>query len=290
LCGNLEKKDDKMINSGTFCGRNEMAQENSQGSKEKVGLGKKIEDAAAVHDAQEFLRGRKQVKVIKKSAIKEIVDSLIAEYGGLEHSELLAKMAEYELRLADAPRLAELEELLEKSREESAKREDELNRKLKALQEIIAGDQLRKRLEELECEVIALQSRVEELMRGLEYAAAVEELDYSEAICAAEEQMGRLNELESRAASVTETDPENRSAAVLAEILPEIRRRNEIFKNAFEQNSVGYAELVEKMHDNEGSIDVIVDLVRMSVKSKWYRWEMKVFDRILDYAQIVVGE
>jgi hypothetical protein len=77
---------------------------------------------------------------------------------------------------------------------------------------------------------------------------------------------------------------------VLAEILPEIRRRNEIFKNAFEQNSVGYAKLVEKMHDNEGSIDVIVDLVRMSVKSKWYRWEMKVFDRILDYAQIVVGE
>jgi hypothetical protein len=85
-------------------------------------LRKKIEDAAAVHDAQEFLRGRKQVKVIKKSAIKEIVDSLIAEYGGLEHSELLAKMAEYELRLADAPRLAELEELLEKSRPEEHQR------------------------------------------------------------------------------------------------------------------------------------------------------------------------
>jgi hypothetical protein len=267
-----------------------MAQEHSQGSEEKVELGKKIEEAAAVHDAQEFLRGRRQVKVIKKSAIKEIVASLIAEYGGVEHSELLAKMAEYELRLSDAPRLAELEELLEKSREESAKREDELNRKLKALEEIIAGDQLKKRLEELECEVIALQSRVEELMRGLEYVAAVEELDYSEAICAAEEQIGRLNELESRAASITETDPENRSAAILAEILPEIRRRNEIFKNVFKQNSAGYAGLVEKMHDNEGSIDVIVDLVRMSVKSKWYRWELKVLDRILDYAQIVVGE
>ncbi len=38
-----------------------------------------------------------KVKVLSRSAIKDIVDSLIRSYGGLEHQELISKIAEYEL-------------------------------------------------------------------------------------------------------------------------------------------------------------------------------------------------
>ena len=51
-----------------------------QPPKTRSDLGKKIEAAASVRDASEYLRGQRQIKVIKKSAIKSIVDDIIKSY------------------------------------------------------------------------------------------------------------------------------------------------------------------------------------------------------------------
>ncbi len=42
-----------------------------------------------------------KVKVLSRNAIKDIVDSLIRSYGGLEHQDLISKIAEYELNQND---------------------------------------------------------------------------------------------------------------------------------------------------------------------------------------------
>ncbi|MFH1422063.1 MAG: hypothetical protein ABIH42_05055 [Planctomycetota bacterium] len=290
-----------------------MAEENipeqeAQKYQEAPEVAKKIEAAAAVRDAEEFLRGRKQVKVIKKSAIKDIIDALIAQYEGMEHKDLLGKMAEYELKLADLnqeretllplaekgrtaePRITELEELVEKSKGGNLEREKELEEKLKRLEELMAGDNLKKRLHELETKLALLESKVKELMLGLEYVAPIEELDYGEGIAAAEEQIARIIETEGLLTNIIQNEPDNKLAPLFSQFIPEIRTRDRIFVDVFKEHNVLHPELIQKMNNNEGSIDVIVELIRMFMKSKWYRRELEIYNKIIACAELVAGK
>jgi chromosome segregation ATPase len=117
-----------------------------------------------------------QVKVLSKRALKDIIDTLIKSYGGLQHQDLIAKIAEYELQVTQLnqkmTQMGGKMELLQAQNAELQSRDDELRAsaavdasKLPMLEEQNAT--LKKTLEGLEAEKKILEQQMEELRSSL---------------------------------------------------------------------------------------------------------------------------
>jgi hypothetical protein len=249
-------------------------------------LGKKIEEAAKVRDASEYLRGQKQVKVIKKSAIKGIVDGIIKSYSGMEHQELLSKIAEYEFNISNLRQEkdalgAELEELkksLQQQVEDTAMR-------LAAAEEMLAQDTSKEKMAKLEEEVIYLRQRVQELERGLEFAATIEEYDYGVAIESAMEQRQKALEVGEMIDRTLASQPDNRELKDLKDVLQAMGGRYEYLMELLKEASHSYSDLFKKVQENEGSVPVVAELVRLNARNRGWTRDLEVCGRFLSAAE-----
>jgi hypothetical protein len=253
-------------------------------------LGKKIEEAAKVRDASEYLRGQKQVKVIKKSAIKGIVDEIIKAYGGIEHKDLLSKIAEYEFNISN------LRQDLERLKEERQTRQDdialkylkeieELKMRLATAEEMLSQDVSKEKMRKLEEEVIYLRQRVEELEKGLEFVAAVEEYDYGMAMETAAEQRQKAAQLGEMTARALEAQPENEKLGALNEVLAALGKRYEFITNLFKKCSRSYSDKLRQVDEKEGSIEVVAELIRLNARNRGWSRELEVWSRFLERAE-----
>lgn len=100
-------------------------------SEEKQKLDQDVSSLVNKHAREVSAQGLAgNVKVLSRRALKDIVDNLIKSYGGLEHEELISKIAEYELQLTQTnQKMTGLQgqiELLTKQNEELRARDDEL--------------------------------------------------------------------------------------------------------------------------------------------------------------------
>jgi hypothetical protein len=260
-------------------------------------LGKKIEEAAKVRDASEYLRGQKQVKVIKKSAIKGIVDGIIKSYSGMEHQELLSKIAEYEFNISNLRQEkdalgAELEELkksLQQQVEDTAiryeKEVEELRMRLAAAEEMLAQDTSKEKMAKLEEEVIYLRQRVQELERGLEFAATIEEYDYGVAIESAMEQRQKALEVGEMIDRTLASQPDNRELKDLKDVLQAMGGRYEYLMELLKEASHSYSDLFKKVQENEGSVPVVAELVRLNARNRGWTRDLEVCGRFLSAAE-----
>jgi chromosome segregation ATPase len=112
------------------------------------------------------------VKVLSRRALKDIVDNLIKSYGGLEHKDLISKLAEYEMNMTqNNQKMTSLQgkvELLEKQNAELQQKDDALvaskavdASKLPMLEEQV--ETLKKAVSGLEAEKENLARKMEEL-------------------------------------------------------------------------------------------------------------------------------
>ncbi len=253
-------------------------------------LGKKIEEAAKVRDASEYLRGQKQVKVIKKSAIKGIVDGIIKAYGGIEHKELLSKIAEYEFNISNLRQ--ELEQLKEERQTlqddialKYLKEIEELKMHLATAKEMLAQDTSKEKMKKLEEEVIYLRQRVEELERGLEFVSSVEEYDYGMAMETAAEQRQKAVQLGEQLARALEAQPENQKLGALNEALAALGDRYEFITALFKKCSRSYMDKLKQVDEKEGSVEVVAELIRLNARNRGWSRELEVWDRFLERAE-----
>ncbi len=263
-------------------------------------LGKKIEDAAKVRDASEVLRGRKQVKVIKKSAIKAIVDEIIKVYGGIEHKELLSKIAEYEFSMSSlrsdkkalAEELERLKRELQDVRDETAikyeKELEDLRMRLASAEKLLAVDGSQERVAQLEEEVLRLRRRVDELERGLEFAAVIEDYDYGLAIETALEHRQKIGEISELIDKAVEAEPEQKDMQELREALTALSKRCELLEELFKRHSATYMDYRNKVHSNEGSIDVVAELIRLNARNRGWGRELQLCGQFVEKAESIV--
>lgn len=249
-------------------------------------IAEKIAAAAKVRNASDYLRGQKQVKVIKKSAIKTIVDEIIHSYSGIEHKELLSKIAEYEFNISafkqEKEKLSQqLEELLAERqafRDELAqkyeKELEELRTNLAAAQKMLSQDVSREKLRQLEEEILRLRRRVDELEQGLEFAAIVEEYDYGSAIESVLEQKEKLSK-------ITETIAKTSQPDTVAAILEKLDKRYDLLINSFKEFQKYYNDLFNKVYGKEGSIEAVTELVRINAKNRGWKKELEVCEQLL---------
>ena len=253
-------------------------------------LGKKIEEAAKVRDASEYLRGQKQVKVIKKSAIRGIVDEIIKAYGGIEHKELISKIAEYELNISN------MRQELERLREERQTFQDDialkylkeiedLKMRLATAEEMLARDSSKEKMRKLEEEVLYLRQRVEELEKGLEFVASVEEYDYGMAMETATEQRQKAVQLSEVTARALEAQPENEKLKALNQELAALGERYEFITNLFKKCSKSYMDKLKQVDQKEGSIEVVAELIRLNARNRGWNRELEVWSRFLERAE-----
>lgn len=261
-----------------------------QGQEGGADLAKKIEEAAKVRDASEYLRGQKQVKVIKKSAIKGIVDEIIKTYGGIEHKDLLSKIAEYELNISN------LRQELERLREERQTFQDdialkylkeieELKMRLATAEEMLAQDTSKEKMRKLEEEVLYLRQRVEELEKGLEFVATIEEFDYGMAMEAATEQREKAVMLAETAAKALEAQPENQKLGALNQALADLGKRYEFMTGLFKKCSRSYSDKLKQVDQKEGSIEVVAELIRLNARNRGWNRELEIWSRFLERAE-----
>jgi hypothetical protein len=277
----------------------ESAQE-SDSSGSGTDLGKKIEEAARVRDASEYLRGQKKVKVIKKSAIKEIVDGIIRQYSGMEHKDLLSKLAEYELQFSnlnqDKDSLAAEVERLHREREafqeEAAiryeKEIEDLRARLAAAEEMLAQDSSKEKVAKLEEEVIYLRQRVKDLEKGLEFAAVVEEYDYGMAIESVMEQKQKIAQISDLLDKEIDAEPEKQGPKLLKELLSAMSVRYDFLVELFKDSQHSYTGMFNKVTENEGSIAVVAELVRLNARNQGWDNELEICQRFLDAAENAV--
>jgi len=275
------------------------ASEASEEPAEK-NIAQQIEAAAKVQDASMYLRGQKKVKVIKKSAIKAIVDSIIKTYGGIEHQELISKIAEYEFTISNLKqdKLSLSEQLAQLQGGQQALQEDEVIRyekqieelraRLEAAEKILAQEVSKERLAELEEEVLRLRQRVKELEHGLELAVTVEEFDYGLAIEAAMEQTQKITEIDEIVGKALEADPNKRDLQDLKGVLEAMTARLAFFKDLFEAWGPVYSGLLKKVEEKEGSVGVVAELVRLSARNYGLNREMELYGQFLETAEAAV--
>jgi len=275
------------------------ASEASEEPAEK-NIAQQIEAAAKVQDASMYLRGQKKVKVIKKSAIKAIVDSIIKTYGGIEHQELISKIAEYEFTISNLKqdKLRLSEQLAQVQGGQQALQEDEVIRyekqieelraRLEAAEKILAQEVSKERLAELEEEVLRLRQRVKELEHGLELAVTVEEFDYGLAIEAAMEQTQKITEIDEIVGKALEADPNKRDLQDLKGVLEAMTARLAFFKDLFEAWGPVYSGLLKKVEEKEGSVGVVAELVRLSARNYGLNREMELYGQFLETAEAAV--
>jgi hypothetical protein len=253
-------------------------------------LAKKIEEAAKVRDASEYLRGQKQVKVIKKSAIKGIVDEIIKTYGGIEHKDLLSKIAEYELNISN------LRQDLERYKEERQSLQDdialkylkeieELKMRLATAEEMLSQDTSKEKMRKLEEEVLYLRQRVEELEKGLEFVATIEEFDYGMAMEAATEQREKAVMLAETAARALEAQPENEKLGALNQTLAALGKRYEFMTDLFKKCSRSYSDKLKQVDQKEGSIEVVAELIRLNARNRGWNKELEIWNSFLERAE-----
>jgi hypothetical protein len=253
-------------------------------------LGKKIEEAAKVRDASEYLRGQKQVKVIKKSAIRGIVDEIIKTYGGIEHKDLISKIAEYELNISNLRQdLARLKEERQAAQDDIAlkyiKEIEELKMRLASAEEMLAQDVSKEKMRKLEEEVLYLRQRVEELEKGLEFVAAVEEFDYGMAMETAAEQRQQAVHLAEMTARALEAQPENEKLLALNKELTALGKRYEFITDLFKRCSRSYSNKLKLVEEKEGSVEVVAELIRLNARNRGWNKELEVWGQFLERAQ-----
>lgn len=253
-------------------------------------LGKKIEEAARVRDASEYLRGQKQVKVIKKSAIKGIVDEIIKAYGGIEHKDLLSKIAEYEFNISNLRQ--ELERLKEERQTllddislKYIKEIEDLKARLASAEEMLSQDTSKEKMKKLEEEVLYLRRRVEELERGLEFVASVEEYDYGMAMETATEQRQKALELGNLTVRALEAQPQNAKLTALNQELEVLGKRCEFITDLFKKCSRAYSDKLKQVDEREGSIEVVAELIRLNARNRGWSRELEVWSRFLEQAE-----
>jgi len=263
-------------------------------------LGKKIEAAAKVKDASEYLKGQKQVKVIKKSAIKLIIDEIIQQYSGVEHKDLISKIAEYELNFSNlreqnALLKQQVEQLLmmQKSVQEDTalkyeKELEEMRKRLSATEELLQQDSSKENVAKLEEEVIFLRQRVKELEAGLEFAAIVENYDYGMAMESAIEQGQKIVGINETIDKALEAEPESRKLPLLKDIIEVISRRYEFLSDIFKESQFAYSNALKKIEGNEGSIEMVAKAVRLNAKNQGWSNEMNVCERFLEAVEASV--
>lgn len=126
-----------------------------------------------------------QVKVLSRRALMDIVDQLIKNYGGLEHQELLSKIAEFEMKNRQLEtQMASLKgkiEIYESQLGEIRKEDDELRAKLKADEGRLP--MLEEQNQVLKKTVSGLEAEIENIKRthGDSEATLRENLDKAEA-------------------------------------------------------------------------------------------------------------
>lgn len=261
-------------------------------------IAQKIEDAAKVRDAAQYLRGHRQVKVIKKSAIKAIVDSIIKSYGGMEQKELLSKIAEYEFSISNlkqdkqslADQLGQMHGDQQALQDEVAikyeKELEEMRARLANAEKLLSQEVSAEKVAQLEEEVLRLRARVEELERGLELAVVVEEFDYGMMIEAAIEHKQKAAEITADLDKALEAEPGKRELQDLKNLLEAIDARLEFLRGLFEQWRSVYAELFKKVKEKEGSVSVIAELVRLDARNRGLSREIEFCGKFLETAQV----
>jgi chromosome segregation ATPase len=253
-----------------------------------IKLGDQIGKTAREVDADEFARAKagKKVRVIKKSDIVALVLSLLEKHGAKNNTELLAQLAEAEIKLAQGDQSLQLmrdqilalqQELAEararieafdqelKARESardaaearSAKLEDELARlqgEYSALQRVVSADPNLARIEKLEKLIEALLTRISEMELGLDFFELTQPVDEAR-VDAALEAAGKKMDAAQSAASRAGASPEGeRARAVLAalrEAAASAKKHREAWKG-----------LVAAMDENRGAVGVVVEAVK----------------------------
>jgi predicted nucleic acid-binding Zn-ribbon protein len=263
-------------------------------------LGKKIEEAAKVRDAAEYLRGQKKVRVIKKSAIKGIVDSIIKTYSGIEHQDLLSKIAEYEFSISnlkqDRDALKEQVELLLKERQtlqdevamKYEKELEDLRARMASAEKLLGQDSSKEKVAKLEEEIVRLKQRIRELEQGLEFATVVEEYDYGLAIESATEQKQKIAQLAETLDSAIEAEPDKQAPKTLKEVLTAIDERYNLLLELLKESQRSYADLFKKVDNKEGSVGVIAELVRLNARNRGWNQELDVCGEFLHSADVTV--
>ncbi len=268
--------------------------------KTQSDLGKKIEAAAKVRDASEYLKGQKQIRVIKKSAIKSIVDSIIQEYSGMEHKELLSKIAEYEFNISNLRQDREvLKNELERLRREGGslqeqtimnmeKELEELRIRLATAEELLSQDSSKEKIAKLEEELVYLRQRVKELEHGLEFATVVEEFDYGLAMESATQQKEKIAELGTAIDRALEAEPEKESVKALKEVLGAISDRYDYLMHLLKEAGYSYTNLFKKVGEKEGSVGVVAELVRLNARNRGWSKELNICEQLLQAAEPTV--
>lgn len=277
------------------------SRETSSGAEDKgTELGKKIEEAASFRDASEYLKGQKQVRVIKKSAIKDIVDSIISNYSGIEHKDLLSKIAEYEFSISnltqEKQRLADELEALRGEHESSQdglaikyeKEIRDLQTRVKTAEELLTQDSSKAKVARLEAEVLRLRQRLTELEEGLEFAAVVEDYDYGLAIESATEQKQKLAELEQMLDRMLEADSAKEGPLLLKQLLGALESRFEMLTGLFKEMNRSYAELFKKVDEKQGSVGVVAELVRLNARNRGWSRELEVCEQFVRSADAIL--
>ncbi|MHC5037638.1 MAG: hypothetical protein ACYTHM_10015 [Planctomycetota bacterium] len=144
------------------------------------------------------------VKVLSRRALMDIVDKLIKAYGGLEHEELLSKLAEFELKSKQMEtKIATLQgkcELYEQQLSETRKEDDDLRAKLKS-------DESRLPMLEEQNEVL------KKTVSGLEAEIANIKREMADAEDSAQETLDKaIKELEELRVKVAEAEPRIQAA------------------------------------------------------------------------------
>ena len=140
-------------------------------------------------------------------------------------------------------------------------------------------------MRKLEEEVLYLRQRVEELERGLEFVASVEEYDYGMAMETAAEQRQKAVQLGEIAARALESQPENEKLGALNEVLAALGERYEFITGLFKKCSRSYADKLRQVDEKEGSIEVVAELIRLNARNRGWSRELEVWNRFLERAE-----
>lgn len=237
-----------------------------------------LKGGARVENANKI---RGDVRIINRDQIKALVEKFVAEFGTDRDmaaklkamDEELAKLkAELEaaateksglqekindLERARAALEKELEEAdlanlnkLKEERDQAVEERDVSNEKLSKLEAIMASDDLKERLKNLEYELIELKKAYHEAVIGLEFVDVIDEVDFAELTVQAKE-----------------LEPKLDNYAV-------VKNRARFIGEQLNLDSAAYSKLVDTMEEGKGTIRVVVDIISLAVKCTGYKREL----------------